>query len=158
MIAIAPGKSVAVQAPGGNSMPQEIENTKKKFMKEKILALASVLILASFDLVEAQQVAKPLPRIGFIYSTGSPEAPSPHTILFEAFRLSLRDLGYVEGKNILIERRYAEGTKGIGYPTLSNDLCATESRCDCRAGNNVAIQAARKTTGEINPYCHGEFC
>jgi len=125
-------------------MPQEVENTKKKFMKEKILALASVLILASIDLVEAQQLAKPLPRVGFIYSTGSPEAPSPHTILFEAFRLSLRDLGYVEGKNILFERRYAEGRLDR-MPALVNEII--QQKVDVVvAVNNVLIRAAKDAT------------
>ena len=54
--------------------------------------------------VEAQQPTK-VPRIGFL------SAVSPSTILarIEAFRQGLRELGYVEGKNIVIEWRYAEG-------------------------------------------------
>ena len=76
-------------------------------MKEKVaVSVVVTLILASFCPAEAQQTTKAMPRIGFIFSTGTPESPSP---LFDAFRLGLRDLGYVEGKNILIERRYAEG-------------------------------------------------
>ena len=54
----------------------------------------------------AQEPTKAVPRIGFIFSTGTPETPSP---LFESFRLGLNDLGYVNGKNVSIESRYAEG-------------------------------------------------
>src|SRR2546425_3393928 len=50
------------------------------------------------------QPAKNVPRIGFL-SAASPAALSART---EAFRQGLRELGYVEGKNIVIEWRYAE--------------------------------------------------
>ena len=51
----------------------------------------------------AQQPAK-VPRIGFLHY-GSP-GPSPEV---DAFRQGLRDLGYIEGKNINIEYRFASG-------------------------------------------------
>ena len=95
-------------------------------MKEKVaVSVVVILILASFCLAEAQQTAKTMPRIGFISSTGAPGDPSP---LFDAFRQGLRDLGYVDGKNILIERRYAEGRLDR-MPALVQRACATESRC-----------------------------
>jgi putative ABC transport system substrate-binding protein len=53
--------------------------------------------------VHAQQSAK-VPRIGVLTLGVASSTPT-----FEAFRQGLRDLGYVEGKNILIEYRYAEG-------------------------------------------------
>jgi len=71
-------------------------------MKKKILIfLLATMLLASVYLAEAQQPAK-VPRIGFLTSA----AGDPAT---EALRQGLRELGYVEGKNILIEYRYAEG-------------------------------------------------
>ena len=54
---------------------------------------------------QAQQPTK-IPRIGYLSSFGDASAPGPQV---EAFRRGLRDLGYIEGKNILIEYRYAEG-------------------------------------------------
>jgi len=79
----------------------------KKPMKGKILVLTvGVFILASSHLAEAQQPAKQIPRIGFMSSAGAPGSPAP---LFDAFRQGLRDLGYVDGKNIVIVHRYAEG-------------------------------------------------
>jgi putative tryptophan/tyrosine transport system substrate-binding protein len=72
--------------------------------------LAALLSL-SFP-VEAQQPAK-VPRIGYLH-TGS-------KVGFEAFREGLRELGYVDGKNIMIEYRYAEG-KLDRLPDLAGEL------------------------------------
>jgi putative ABC transport system substrate-binding protein len=75
-------------------------------MKAKILVYAlPALILATIHLVEAQQPTK-VPRIGYL--TGSDLSASGRQ---EAFRQGLRDLGYVEGKNIVIEWRSAEGNR-----------------------------------------------
>jgi putative tryptophan/tyrosine transport system substrate-binding protein len=72
-------------------------------MKAKILLYAlPALILTTIDLAEAQQPKK-VPRIGYIFSGYGPGRQ------LETFRLGLRDLGYVEGQNILIEDRYLEG-------------------------------------------------
>jgi putative tryptophan/tyrosine transport system substrate-binding protein len=72
-------------------------------MKAKILVYAlPILILATIYLAEAQQ-AKKIPRIGYVSSGYGPGRQ------LEAFRQGLRELGYVEGKNILIEDRYLEG-------------------------------------------------
>lgn len=62
------------------------------------------MLFAPYSSATAQQPTK-VPRIGFL------NAASPSAILarYEAFRHGLRDLGYVEGKNIVIEYRYAEG-------------------------------------------------
>ena len=74
-------------------------------MKAKILVYAlPALILATIHLAEAQQPTK-VPRIGLL-SAASPSAISART---EAFRQGLREVGYVEGKNIIIEWRSAEG-------------------------------------------------
>jgi len=62
------------------------------------------LLFAVCFAAEAQQNEK-VPRVGFLVD-GS---PSTHFTRIEAFRQGLRELGYVEGKNIKIEYRYAEG-------------------------------------------------
>jgi putative tryptophan/tyrosine transport system substrate-binding protein len=117
-------------------------------MKEKILVLAGILMLASFHLAEAQQTAKTtMPRIGFIYSTGTPGSPSSHSPLFDAFQLGLRDLGYLEGKNVVIERRYAEGVLDR-MPGLVNEL--VQEKVDVIvAVNNVVIRAAKQASKTI---------
>jgi putative ABC transport system substrate-binding protein len=57
-------------------------------------------------LVRPQQPTK-IPRIGYVSSgSGDPKFPGPS---LDAFRQGLRDLGYVEGKNIQVEYRYVEG-------------------------------------------------
>jgi putative ABC transport system substrate-binding protein len=75
-------------------------------MRLKLLALLLLAnaILASSHLAEAQQPGK-LPRIGYL-AGATPSGVSART---EAFRQGLRELGYVEGKNIAIEWRFAEG-------------------------------------------------
>jgi putative ABC transport system substrate-binding protein len=65
---------------------------------------------------ESQQVGK-VYRIGFLGSS----SPSDHAVYLRAFRDSLRDLGYEEGRNILIEYRWAEGRQER-LPTLAADL------------------------------------
>ena len=61
------------------------------------------LSLASFRLAKAQQTKK-VPRIGMLVGPSS----SFFSTRMDAFREGLRDLGYIEGKNIVIEYRYAE--------------------------------------------------
>ena len=78
--------------------------------------LFAVVLLAVAVIAEAQQPAKVF-RIGFLAS-GSPSAYSSRT---EAFRQGLRQLGYVEGKTITIEYRYAEGLRDQ-LPDLVADL------------------------------------
>jgi len=71
-------------------------------------ALASILfagaVLAAAVIAEAQQPKK-IPRIGYLAATSL----SANAVLIEAFRQGLRELGYAEGKNIVIEWRSAEG-------------------------------------------------
>jgi putative ABC transport system substrate-binding protein len=107
-------------------------------MREKILVLAiGSFILGAVYLAEAQQPPKTLPRIGLIASTGA----------FESFRLGLRDLGYVEGKNVSIERRYAEGRLDR-IPGLVNELI--QQKADVIVAiNNVTIRAAKEATKTI---------
>ena len=56
---------------------------------------------------EAQQPGAKVPRIGFL-TTGSASDPL-NALRLDAFRQGLRELGYVQGKNINIEYRYADG-------------------------------------------------
>jgi putative ABC transport system substrate-binding protein len=65
--------------------------------------LVVVVLLAVAAIAEAQQSAK-VPRIGYL--TGA--TPAGQSARIESFRQGLRELGYVEGKNIVIEYRYAE--------------------------------------------------
>jgi putative tryptophan/tyrosine transport system substrate-binding protein len=85
-------------------------------MSKTIVFLLAVMLLAVIHLADAQQPAK-VPRIGFLI-TSSPSAMAPR---MDAFRQGLRELGYVEGKTILIEQRHAEG-KLDRLPELAAEL------------------------------------
>jgi putative ABC transport system substrate-binding protein len=67
-------------------------------------ALCVMLLALDFAVTQAQQATK-VHRVGFLASA----SPSVVSHRIEAFRQGLRELGYVEGKNIAIEYRYAEG-------------------------------------------------
>ncbi len=113
-------------------------------MSQKNLSIALTLfVLASVHLADAQQPLKN-PRIGFLASTGSPESPP---LDLQAFQQGLSDLGYIEGRNILVERRYAEGRLDR-MPALVDEL--VQQKVDVIvATNNVFIRAAKKATKTI---------
>jgi putative ABC transport system substrate-binding protein len=67
--------------------------------------LVAGVLLAVSVIAEAQQPAK-IPQIGYLTGFGNAKAPGPQ---IDAFRQGLRELGYVEGKNIVVEYRYIEG-------------------------------------------------
>src|SRR5215510_8336257 len=78
-------------------------------MKAKLLVYAlPALILATIQFAEAQQPKK-VPRIGYVAQRNAPTAANPDRAA-DAFQSGLRDLGYLDGKNIRIEYRYAEGS------------------------------------------------
>ena len=71
----------------------------------RLIGLAVVLGLILAPLAVAGQPTGKVPRVGWVV-TGS---PTTHGISLEAFREGLRSLGYLEGRNIHIEYRWAEG-------------------------------------------------
>src|SRR5438093_9505113 len=105
------------------------------------LALSAVLF-ALCATTEAQQ-PKNVPRIGFLAAT----SPQIETTRIEGFRQGMRELGYVEGKNIVIEWRWAEGK----FDRLP-DLAAELARLDVDvivAGGSTSAGAAKKATTTI---------
>ena len=101
-----------------------------------------VVLLAVAVLAEAQPQAK-IPRIGYVSGTGDSSNPGPYV---EALRQGLRDLGYVEGKNIVIEYRGAEG-KSERMPSLVTEL--VELKVDVLVLTIGAILAAKQATKTI---------
>jgi putative ABC transport system substrate-binding protein len=86
-------------------------------MNKKITILTlCAMLLGLCGSAEAQQPTK-IPRIGFLAAT----SPSAISTRIEAFRQGLGELGYVEGKNIVIEYRYAEGNLDR-LPALAAEL------------------------------------
>ena len=107
-----------------------------------LLVLAIGLFCAPLA-AEAQQSAK-VPRIGWL-SIASPTPAVSH--LMEAFRQGLRELGYVEGQNIAVEYRFAEG-RPERLPEFAAQLVAL--KVDIIVTPNPAgTQAAREATRTI---------
>src|SRR5262245_19632024 len=102
-------------------------------------------ILAGPLVVEAQQATAVVPRVGYINPGDSSD--SMRRRRWEAFRAGLRELGYVEGRNIALEPRWAEG-KYDRYPALAADL--VRSKVDVIvAWSGQATKAAQEATRTI---------
>ena len=105
-------------------------------------SFVAVVLLALGVIAEAQQPKK-VARIGYI-SSGDPASESNR---IEAIRLALRDLGYIEGQNIAIEYRYAEG-KQDRFPELAAELARL--RVDIIVvGGDALARAAKNATKTI---------
>ena len=88
-------------------------NSKLKTKNSKLAVVACMLLLALASNAQAQQPKK-IPRIGYLTLLAGPSDRDA------AFRQGLRDLGYVEGQNIIIEYRYANGTDRL--PEMAAEL------------------------------------
>jgi ABC-type uncharacterized transport system substrate-binding protein len=113
-------------------------------MKKNVfcLALGAMLFALCFS-AEAQQPKK-VPRIGYL-SSGNSASESARA---EGIRLALRELGYIEGQNIAIEYRYAEG-KPEREPGLAAELVRLKVDIIVVASGDRTIQAAKNATKTI---------
>ena len=75
--------------------------------KAAVISILVVAMLLAVGAIAQAQQPKKVPRIGYL-STVDPASESARA---EAIRLALRELGYIEGQNIAIEYRYAEGKR-----------------------------------------------
>jgi putative tryptophan/tyrosine transport system substrate-binding protein len=94
-------------------------------------------VLAAPRAAEAQQAAK-ISRIGYLATNRTPHFQ-------EAFRQGLRDLGYVEGRNLVIEDRNAEG-KPERLPALAAELVALKVDVIVASGTPAALTTKQATT------------
>src|SRR5262245_3073516 len=97
---------------------------------------------------EAQQVGK-VPRVGVLDALGEASErtrPNPDPFL-EGFRQGLREAGYTEGQNILVEPRWAKGRLDR-FPDLAADLVRFKVDVIV-AGGNEAVKAAKQATRTI---------
>src|SRR5512145_1561248 len=129
------------------------EDTGKRLMKKKFLishlapctmpyalCLLGAMLFALCSSAQAQQPGK-VPRIGFLSGGGDPDNPGPFV---EAFRRGMRELGYIEGENIVIEYRFAAG-KQERIPNLVDEL--VRSKIDVLVSPVApAIRAAKQAT------------
>jgi putative tryptophan/tyrosine transport system substrate-binding protein len=117
-------------------------NPKSKIQNLKFTVMVSAMLSALCFSAEAQQPTK-VSRIGFL-SAPSPSAVSARA---EAFRQGLRELGYVEGKDIAIEYRYAEG-KLDRLPALAAELVRLMVGVIV-TGTSAGTRAAKEATATI---------
>jgi putative tryptophan/tyrosine transport system substrate-binding protein len=108
-----------------------------------LISCLCALLFALCVSAEAQQSRK-VPRVGYMTSTGNSNDPGPSG---QAFRQGLRDLGYIEGKNILVEYRYIEGNPDR-IPGLLAELL--QLKVDVLVATSpAAIRAAKQATTTI---------
>src|ERR671925_642750 len=103
------------------------------------LSVTAFVLVAAGAVAEALQPAK-VPRIGLL----SPFSPSASTLWHQAFLQGLRHLGWVEGKNISIEYRYAEGRRDR-LPDLAADLVRLKVDIIVASVNTDALVAKNAT-------------
>jgi len=108
---------------------------------QQLLALPTVVIALSLSWVTAQAQPTKIPKLGFLIASSAP-VQKPR---LEAFREGLHALGYVEGKNILIDYRYAEG-KPERLAALANELLQLKVDIIVAAGGSPPVQAAKSAT------------
>jgi putative ABC transport system substrate-binding protein len=126
-------KAAWIKSLSGSNRKSEIENLKRAGI------LTFVITFAFCGVVGAQSTN--VPRIGYLATT-APDTPNNL-----AFRRGLRDLGYIEGKNILVEDRYAEG-KADRIPSLVAEL--VQLKVDILVSPvSAAIRAAKESTKTI---------
>jgi putative ABC transport system substrate-binding protein len=114
-------------------------------MRKHAQLLVGLILVIGFVWVpltaNAQQSEK-TPRIGLL---GNQFPTSP---LYNDFRQGLRELGYIEGKNIIIEARYAEGNLNR-LPELARELAGLNVNVMLVAGDQ-ALRAAKEATNTIS--------
>src|SRR5918993_6071449 len=108
-------------------------------MIAKILWLLAALLLLHVQLAQAQQPKK-VSRLGLL----SPFSPAATALWHQEFLQGLRDLGWIEGKNISIEYRYAEG-KRDRLPDLIADLVRLKVDIIVASVNTDALVAKNAT-------------
>src|SRR6266404_2477847 len=110
--------------------------------RRTLLGVIAGGLLAAPLAAEAQQPTK-IARIGYLSLN---LVPNRH--LREAFRQGLRDVGYVEGRNVVIEYRDAEG-KPERHPARAAELVALKVDVIVTAGGTPAVLAAKEATRTI---------
>jgi putative tryptophan/tyrosine transport system substrate-binding protein len=120
------------------------DNLKSKIQNRKLVGIIALIIAFAMcgAVATAQQPTK-VPRIGYF------QAPPPSAVAArtEAFQQGLRELGYVEGKNIVLERRFADG-KSERVPALAAEL--VHLKVDVIVtGGSILTRAAKEATVTI---------
>jgi putative ABC transport system substrate-binding protein len=127
-----------------SSVEGQVDREKDVKKQITLLTLCAMLLALCYP-AEAQQPAGKVPRIGFLDS-GSASDPR-NTLGLDAFRQGLRELGYVEEKNINIDYRYDEGKPGR-LQELAEELVRLKVDI-LLAMDSTAARVAKKSTATI---------
>ena len=132
-------------------------------LKVKAIVVALCALFSALCISAHAQQPKKIPRIGYISVSGDPSTPARFV---EAFQQGLRDLGYIEGKNILVEYRYVEGRRDR-YPSLAAEFVQLKVDVIVATAGFMAIKQATTTipivimadvdpvaTGLVNSFAH----
>ena len=113
-------------------------------MRRRIVLFAGVAgwLLASAE-SGAQESQRKIPRVGILTP-----ADSDKTAIFDAFREGLRDLGYVEGRNIILEFRLAHGDYTL-FPRLAAELVNLPVDVIVTDGGLVLVRAVMEATKQL---------
>jgi putative ABC transport system substrate-binding protein len=111
--------------------------------RRRFLRTVTMSLLAAPLAADAQQAGK-VPRIGFLGVTSPSDRPSH----LDAFRQRLRELGWVEGQNIVIDYRYAEG-RVDRLPDLAAELVRLKVDLIVASAGTQAATAAKNATETI---------
>ena len=111
-------------------------------MRRRELLAGLVGVAAARPLAAGAQ--KGVPGIGFLSSA----SPDLHASLLQAFREGLRETGYVEGRNVAIEYRWANG-QNERLPALAAELVSREVSVIAAPGSTPAVLAAKEATATI---------
>ncbi|HEU4640384.1 MAG TPA: ABC transporter substrate-binding protein, partial [Candidatus Binatia bacterium] len=99
-----------------------------------------ILLLGYVGMAQAQQPKK-VWRIGFLSSM----APGPYAHLYNAFQQGLGDLGYIDGHNVIIKARWAEGNTER-LPELAAELVGQQVDLLVSTGGTLSAMAAKAAT------------
>jgi putative ABC transport system substrate-binding protein len=119
-----------------------VERAEKNMTRKLTVFTLCAMLFALCFAAEAQQPAR-IPRIGFLIAS-SPSTIAPR---MDAFLQGLRELGYIEGKNIVIERRHAEG-KQERLPGFAAELVSLKVDLIVTSGP-TATRPAKEATSTI---------
>jgi putative ABC transport system substrate-binding protein len=123
----------------------QFNNRKSKIQNRKLAGIVALVVAFEMCGAVAQaQQPKKVQRIGYL----SVYEPTTESTRIETFRRALRELGYIEGQNILIEYRYAEG-KRDRYPELAAEMVRLKVDVIVLSGGLLPIQATKNATKTI---------
>src|SRR5881628_3692155 len=125
--------------------------------KSGVLSILFVVVLLAVAVIAEAQQPKKVPRIGYLACA----FPSSVPARVAAFRQGLRELGYVEGKNIVVEYRYAEGKAdrerelAAELARLKVDVIVTGGPTSTRAAKEATVTIPIVFAQDVDPVASG---